>query len=234
MSELMKFDEVEYSYSKNEPAALKKVSLTVEEGDYLAIVGTSGSGKSTLLSIMGLINMPTGGKYYLFDTDVNDITESSKARLKNTEIGLIFQNFNLLGHLSIFHNVCIPLQYDPSVARRDYREKVINALSEVGMDEYVDRYPGQLSGGQQQRVAIARAIVNEPSLILADEPTGNLDSQNAQIVFTILEKLNAKGCTVCLITHDLEYAAKAKRQLHIQDGQIITNQQEFSRAISVA
>lgn len=221
----MRFEKVGYCYPSALSNALNDISFTVSEGDYLAIVGTSGSGKSTLLSIMGLINLPTNGKFLLFDTDVTEITENSKAALKNTEIGLIFQNFNLLGHLTVFQNLCIPLHYDRKVRRKDYREKVSKALAEVDMQDYINRYPNQLSGGQQQRVAIARAIVNEPSLILADEPTGNLDSRNAQIVFSILEKLNADGKTICLITHDQDYANKARRQFHIKDGHLVEAKQ---------
>lgn len=221
MQDLMRFSGVSYQYENSDSFAIKHIDFAIEEGDYIAIVGTSGSGKSTLMSMMGLINKPSSGKQFLFNTDVTEITESSIAKIKNSEIGLIFQNFNLLGHLSVFHNVCIPLNYDPSVRRRDYRERVMTALSKVNMQDYIDRYPNQLSGGQQQRVAIARAIVNEPSLILADEPTGNLDSQNALDVFAILEKLNQSGCTICLITHDAEYSSKARRQIHIKDGQIV-------------
>jgi putative ABC transport system ATP-binding protein len=226
MAELMRFESLEYQYANNSKPALKHINLSVEEGDYLAIIGTSGSGKSTLMSIMGLINPPTRGRYYLLDTDVTRITEDSKAKLKNQEIGLIFQSFNLLGHLTIYQNVCLPLHYASNVPRSTYQEKVLDALSQVNMEAYLDRYPNQLSGGQQQRVAIARAIVNNPTLILADEPTGNLDSANAKSVFAILETLNLAGKTICLITHDHQFAMKAKRQIFIRDGQILETQQE--------
>ena len=161
MSEIIRFEEVNYCYQNTTQLALNNVSFSLMEGDYTAIVGTSGSGKSTLMSIIGLINSPSSGHYYLFDTNVAQITERSKAKLKNQEIGLIFQNFNLLGHLSVFHNVCLPLTYDANTPRKLYREKALNALRQVDMEDYIDRYPNQLSGGQQQRIAIARAIVNE-------------------------------------------------------------------------
>ena len=231
MSEIILFEEVNYCYQNTTQLALNNVSFSLMEGDYTAIVGTSGSGKSTLMSIIGLINSPSSGHYYLFDTNVAQITERSKAKLKNQEIGLIFQNFNLLGHLSVFHNVCLPLTYDANTPRKLYREKALNALRQVDMEDYIDRYPNQLSGGQQQRIAIARAIVNEPSLLLADEPTGNLDSHNAQVVFSILEKLNAEGRTICLITHDENFALKAKRQLVIRDGMLVTQKQDASHVL---
>ena len=222
MDGIIRLEKVSYCYPNETTAVLRDISFSIEEGDYLSIVGTSGSGKSTLLSIMGMINKPTKGTYYLHGTDVQDITEASIARLKNQEIGLIFQNFNLLAHLTVYQNVCLPLTYNTTVQRKQYRNKVLQALKEVDMESFIDRFPNQLSGGQQQRVAIARAIVNQPSLILADEPTGYLDSNNSEIIFNILEQLNVGGCTVCVITHDMNYANKAEKQLVIKDGQIET------------
>ncbi|WP_032097070.1 MULTISPECIES: ABC transporter ATP-binding protein [unclassified Alteromonas] len=220
MPELIQFKSLDFVYPHSTVPALSGVNMTISEGDYVAIVGTSGSGKSTLLSILGLINEPTSGKYLLLDTNVTDLTQQSVAKLKNAEIGLIFQNFNLLGHLTVYQNVCLPLTYNASVSRKEYREKVVSVLKLVGMEDYLKRYPRELSGGQQQRIAIARAMVNDPSLILADEPTGNLDTSNAEIIFDILESLNKAGKTICLITHDIQFAKRAKVQYTIQDGKL--------------
>lgn len=215
---LIEIQNVSFRYPKTSKDVLSTVHLQVNKGDYLAIVGTSGSGKSTLLSILGLINQPTEGQYLILGTDTARLTNRSVAQLKNREIGFVFQNFNLLSHLKVFDNVALPLSYNPQTKRRDYRQKVMVALSAVGMADFAHRHPDELSGGQQQRVAIARALVNEPSLILADEPTGNLDSTTSQQIFALLETLNKQGKTICLITHDMAYARKAKRLCHIQDG----------------
>ena len=220
MPELIQFKNLDFVYPNSTTPTLSSINLSISEGDYVAIVGTSGSGKSTLLSILGLINEPTSGQYLLLDTNVTDLTQQSVAKLKNAEIGLIFQNFNLLGHLTVYQNVCLPLTYNPSVTRKEYLEKVVSVLELVGMVDYLKRYPRELSGGQQQRIAIARAMVNDPSLILADEPTGNLDTSNAEVIFEILESLNSQGKTICLITHDKEFANRAKVQYAIKDGKL--------------
>ena len=220
MSEFISIKQLSFTYPGAQKKTLKDVSLEIKESDYLAILGTSGSGKSTLLSILGLINPPTEGQYLILGTDTKDLTERSVALLKNREIGFIFQNFNLLNHLTVQQNVALPLTYNADVARGAYHDKVKAALDKVAMADFAQRYPAQLSGGQQQRIAIARAIVNNPSLILADEPTGNLDSENSQRIFEIFDQLNNAGKTLCLITHDENYARRAKRQLRISDGQL--------------
>ncbi len=219
-AKLIQVKEMSFRYPNSDYDTLKDINFEIKSGDYVAIVGTSGSGKSTLLSILGLLNKPTEGEYSLLGKNTTNLTSNSLSQLKNHEIGFIFQNFNILSQLTVFDNVALPLIYNPNVKRTTYREKVCKALESVGMIEYIDRLPTQLSGGQQQRIAIARALVNEPSLILADEPTGNLDSINSQKVFDLIHDLNIKGRTICLITHDMEYAAQAKQQWEIKDGQL--------------
>lgn len=220
MDELINFEKVGYYYRGSDTPALSEVSFSIKARDYLAIVGTSGSGKSTLMSILGLINKPTSGTYRLLSTDVNTLTERSIALLKNREIGFIYQNFNLLSHMTVEQNVTLPLVYNTEIKRQEYKEKALSVLSLVEMDSFIDRYPGQLSGGQQQRIAIARAIINSPSLLLADEPTGNLDSKTSESIFNILDSLNDAGTTICLITHDKSHAKRASRQLTITDGRL--------------
>lgn len=209
---LIVFENVSFKYASNTKNTLEGVSFTVDKGDYIAITGTSGSGKSTLLSILGLMNKPSNGNYLISDINTQDLTNDSIATVKNREIGFVFQNFNLLSHLTIFDNVALPLTYNSSVKRSEYKTKVQEALKRVSMEDFLNKKPNQLSGGQQQRVAIARALINEPSIILADEPTGNLDSSNSQLVYELLEQLNEQGNTICLITHDENYAKHAKRR----------------------
>jgi putative ABC transport system ATP-binding protein len=217
---LIRLESLCYQYPKAQTQSLTNINLSIEAGEYLAILGTSGSGKSTLLSTLGLINKPSTGEYFLLDTATSSLTDKSVALLKNREIGFIFQNFNLLSHMSVFDNVALPLSYNTEVSRKDYKQQVEHALSLVNMQEFGSRRPDQLSGGQQQRVAIARALINSPSLILADEPTGNLDSKTSDQVFSVLDDLHTTGKTICLITHDVEYAQRAKRRLHMVDGSL--------------
>ncbi|WDE04395.1 ABC transporter ATP-binding protein [Thalassomonas viridans] len=219
-TELIQIKDMSFRYPKAQVDTLKNIDLTINSGDYIAIVGTSGSGKSTLLSILGLLNQPTRGEYLILGKNTGALTNTSISLLKNHEIGFIFQNFNILNQLNVFDNVALPLSYNPEIKRSEYHNKVSKALEQVRMLDYIKRLPSQLSGGQQQRVAIARALVNEPSLILADEPTGNLDSKNSQQVFDLLESLNRNGKTICLITHDQDYAKRAKQQWLITDGQL--------------
>lgn len=218
---LIAFENVSFKYASNTKNTLEDVNFTVNKGDYVAITGTSGSGKSTLLSILGLMNKPSNGNYLISDINTQDLTNDSIATVKNREIGFVFQNFNLLSHLTIFDNVALPLTYNSSVKRSEYKAKVQEALKRVSMEEFLNKKPNQLSGGQQQRVAIARALINQPSIILADEPTGNLDSNNSQLVYELLEQLNEQGNTICLITHDETYAKYAKRRLRMHDGKLI-------------
>jgi putative ABC transport system ATP-binding protein len=217
---LISIENISFQYKPSTEYVLSNINMSIYKGDYIAIVGTSGSGKSTLLSILGLLNIPSNGVYSILGVDTQNLTSQAIAEIKNNEIGFIFQNFNLLTQLNVFDNVSLPLVYNKKTKRRDYSEKVLSALCKVGMENYIHRYPEELSGGQQQRVAIARALVNNPSVILADEPTGNLDSVNSKQVYDLLEQLNQDGKTICLITHDMDYAKNAKTLLTINDGNL--------------
>lgn len=199
--------------------ALDSVNLKVYEGDYLAIVGPSGSGKSTCMNIIGLLDSLDEGVYYLLGEDISTLTEEEKAVYRNKLIGFVFQSFNLIPELNLLDNVALPLFY-AGVSENERREKAFLYLSQVGLKDYVFHKPTELSGGQKQRGAIARALVNEPTLILADEPTGNLDSKTAKEVLNILDNLVAEGRTVILITHDDSAAARAHKKVRIFDGKI--------------
>jgi putative ABC transport system ATP-binding protein len=204
-----------------ETHALSGVSLEIRHGDYVSISGPSGCGKSTLLSILGLLESPTHGKYELRGEAVEHLDFANRARLRNREIGFIFQSFNLIGDLTVWENVELPLTYR-GFTRDERRERVDQALAKVGMTARARHYPAQLSGGQQQRVAVARALGGRPSILLADEPTGNLDSKNGEAVMELLRELHADGATVCLVTHDPRYARDAQKAIHLFDGQIVS------------
>jgi len=203
-----------------ETHALDGVHLDVEQGEYVAIAGPSGCGKSTLLSILGLLHAPTGGTYTLNGTPVGNISGAERARIRNREVGFIFQSFNLIGDLTVEENVELPLMYR-RMPPAERRRRVQQALERVGMSHRIKHYPGQLSGGQQQRVAVARAITGSPSIVLADEPTGNLDSRNGETVMTLMRELNREGATICMVTHDPRYAKHADRTVHIFDGRVV-------------
>ena len=203
-----------------ETHALSGVHLEIREGDYLAIAGPSGCGKTTLLSILGLLESPTDGQYDLRGRPVAALGEAERARVRNREIGFIFQAFNLIGDLTVEENVDLPLSYR-GLDAAERRRRVDAALEKVGMAHRLRHYPGQLSGGQQQRVAVARAIAGEPAILLADEPTGNLDSKNGEAVMELLRELHRGGTTVCMVTHDPRYARYADRTVHMFDGQIV-------------
>jgi putative ABC transport system ATP-binding protein len=203
-----------------ETHALDGVHLDIEEGEYVAIAGPSGCGKSTLLSILGLLHSPTSGEYVLNGTPVAQITAAQRARIRNKEVGFIFQSFNLIGDLTVEENVELPLTYRGMPAS-ERRTRVQEALERVGMSHRIKHYPAQLSGGQQQRVAVARAIVGSPSIVLADEPTGNLDSRNGEAVMTLMRELNRDGATICMVTHDPRYAKHADRTVHLFDGRVV-------------
>ena len=203
-----------------ETHALEEIHLEIKRGEYVAIAGPSGCGKSTLLSILGLLDSPTAGNYHLDGKPVSNISASDRARIRNGEIGFIFQAFNLLGDLTVYENVELPLTYRgmPSDERR---KRIQEALEKVGMSHRMKHYPSQLSGGQQQRVAVARAVAGKPLILLADEPTGNLDSTNGESVMELLRDLHREGATICMVTHDPRYARHADREVHLFDGRVV-------------
>lgn len=212
-----------------ETHALSGIHLDVEEGEYVSIAGPSGCGKSTLLSILGLLDTPTGGEYVLNGTPVAKLTTAERAKIRNKEVGFIFQSFNLIGDLTVYENVELPLTYRKHSAS-DRKREVQRALERVGMSHRMKHYPAQLSGGQQQRVAVARAIVGSPSIVLADEPTGNLDSRNGEAVMSLLRELNRDGATICMVTHDPRYAKHADRTIHMFDGRVVEEERVAMRA----
>jgi len=203
-----------------ETHALAGVHLEIQKGEYVSIAGPSGCGKSTLLSILGLLDSPSDGKYWLNGTPVENLDMGDRARIRNREVGFIFQSFNLIGDLNVYENVELPLTYRgmPSAERK---QRVIEALERVGMSHRIKHYPSQLSGGQQQRVAVARALVGSPSILLADEPTGNLDSKNGDAVMELLRDLHRSGATICMVTHDPRFARYAQRTVNLFDGRVV-------------
>ena len=206
-----------------ETHALSEVHLEIRRGEYVAIAGPSGCGKTTLLSILGLLDTPTGGEYWLEDKPVAQLSAAERARIRNREIGFIFQAFNLIGDLTVYENVELPLTYR-GMQPADRKQKVMAALEKVGMSHRVRHYPAQLSGGQQQRVAVARAVAGEPLILLADEPTGNLDSVNGESVMQLLQELHRGGATICMVTHDPRYERHADRSIHLFDGRVVEDQ----------
>ena len=209
-----------YDSGEVEVHALRGVDLRIDQGEFVAIMGTSGSGKSTLMNILGCLDLPTGGEYLLDGRRVNELTTNQLADIRNEKIGFVFQGFNLLARTSAIENVELPLLYNRSRSLGDPRELAREALERVGLGERLDHQPSQLSGGQQQRVAIARALVNKPSLILADEPTGNLDSRTSIDVMALFRELNEQGITVILVTHEPDIASYTKRIIEVRDGMI--------------
>jgi putative ABC transport system ATP-binding protein len=203
-----------------ETHALSGIHLQVRRGEYISIAGPSGCGKSTLLSILGLLDVPTEGSYSLNGQPVAHLSIAERARIRNREIGFIFQSFNLIGDLTVAENVELPLTYRGMNAK-ERRQRVGHALERVGMSHRTRHYPSQLSGGQQQRVAVARALAGQPSILLADEPTGNLDSRNGEAVMELLRDLHREGATICMVTHDPRFARFAEREIHLFDGRIV-------------
>jgi putative ABC transport system ATP-binding protein len=210
-----------YAMGKNEVCALRGVDLTVQQGELVAIMGTSGSGKSTLMNILGCLDVPTDGSYMLDGVRVEGLSKNALADLRNQKLGFVFQGFNLLPRTSALENVELPLLYDRSGRKLDTRRLAADSLRRVGLGERLDHQPSELSGGQQQRVAIARALVTQPKLLLADEPTGNLDSRTTVEVMALFQELNAQGITVVLVTHEPEVAQYAERIVEVRDGRII-------------
>ena len=210
-----------------ETHALAGIHLELKKGEYLAIAGPSGCGKSTLLAILGLLDSPSDGAYTLNDKPVGKLKLSERARIRNREIGFIFQAFNLIGDLTVYENVELPLTYR-GMPGSERKKRVHDALERVGMGHRVKHYPSQLSGGQQQRDAVARALVGEPSILLADEPTGNLDSANGEAVMDLLKELHRTGATICMVTHDPRYARYADRSIHLFDGRIVEENVEVN------
>ena len=207
-----------------ETHALTNIHLDIEEGEYVSISGPSGCGKTTLLSILGLLDSPSDGHYTLNNQEVAGLNFAERARIRNREIGFIFQAFNLIGDLTVFENVELPLSYRgmPASERKD---RVMAALEKVSMSHRTKHYPAQLSGGQQQRVAVARAVVGQPSILLADEPTGNLDSKNSESVMSLLDELHSQGATICMVTHDPRWARHANRNISLFDGRIVAEEE---------
>jgi putative ABC transport system ATP-binding protein len=203
-----------------ETHALAGIHLDIKDGEYISIAGPSGCGKSTLLSILGLLDSPSEGSYQINGERVESINPSERARIRNREIGFIFQSFNLIGDLTVYENVELPLTYR-GMSSAERKQRVGEALEKVGMGHRARHLPSQLSGGQQQRVAVARAVAGEPSILLADEPTGNLDSVNGEAVMTLLQELHRGGATICMVTHDQRYARHADREIHLFDGRVV-------------
>ncbi|HUG02941.1 MAG TPA: ABC transporter ATP-binding protein [Steroidobacteraceae bacterium] len=204
-----------------ETHALDGIHLDVGKGEFLSISGPSGCGKSTLLAILGLLDMPTEGRYALTGDDVTSLTPAARAKVRNERIGFIFQAFNLIGDLTVLQNVELPLTYRQGMSADERRKAAMHALERVGMSHRVKHHPAQLSGGQQQRVAVARALAGKPAILLADEPTGNLDSRNGEAVMNLLRELHREGSTICMVTHDPRYADYADRKVQLFDGRVV-------------
>jgi putative ABC transport system ATP-binding protein len=214
-----------YKMGENEVPALRGISMEVQKGEYIAIMGASGSGKSTLVNIIGCLDRPTAGKYLLEGLDVSTFSRDRRAEIRNEKIGFIFQNFNLLARTSAVENVELPLIYSHknSLSDQQMRERANNCMMRVGLSGWENHTPAQLSGGQQQRVAIARALINEPAILLADEPTGNLDTKTSEQVIEIFQRLNEDGISIVLITHEMDIAEHARRIVTLRDGEIVTD-----------
>lgn len=217
VSKIFRTDEIETH-------ALSNIRFDIQKGEFLSIAGPSGCGKSTLLSILGLLDVPTTGSYLINGEPTESLDLDQRARLRCESIGFVFQAFNLIGNLSVFENVELPLTYREDLSKSQRLEKANIALEKVGMSHRNRHFPGQLSGGQQQRVAVARALVSEPTLLLADEPTGNLDSKNGEAVIELLSELNAQGTTICMVTHDTRYADLTDRVVQLFDGKMVDEQ----------
>lgn len=207
-----------FGNGKTQFKALDGVDLTIQRGEFVALEGASGSGKSTLLSIIGLLDTQSMGEYSLAGYPVHKLSSYQRATLRNQHVGWVFQNFNLVNDMTVLENVMLPLRYHPLIEKAQFEERALQSLRQVNIEDKTENYPSELSGGQQQRVAIARALVTEPDLILADEPTGNLDSTTSDQILALLESLHANGATILMVTHDQKVAARCKRRLQLEDG----------------
>jgi putative ABC transport system ATP-binding protein len=208
-----------------ETHALSGIHLVIHKGEYVAMSGPSGCGKSTLLSIIGLLDTPTSGSYNLNNQPVESLDFAQRSRIRNQEIGFIFQSFNLIGDLTVYENVELPLTYRQKMPAAERKRRVMESLERVDMAHRVSHYPAQLSGGQQQRVAVARALAGHPAILLADEPTGNLDSRNGEAVMDLLQNLHRDGATICMVTHDSRFAKHAQREVHLFDGKVVAEEE---------
>lgn len=231
---LIELRDIEKTYDLGEVQvrALRATTLMIEQGEYLALMGASGSGKSTLMNTLGCLDRPTKGSYRLDGEEVVTMTQDQRAQLRNRRIGFVFQNFNLLARTSALENVSLPLLYCRGMSMKDRKQRAVEMLERVGLGDRMDHHPGQLSGGQQQRVAIARSLVNQPSILLADEPTGNLDTRTSRDVMRLFEKLNEEsGITLIVVTHDPQVARFSKRSVVLRDGVIVADTTDFTQAI---
>ena len=221
-TELIKLQEIYKVFETEdiETTAVNNVSLSIFKGEYVAISGPSGCGKSTLLSIIGLLDRPSRGSYLFGGKETSSMSKTELSNLRNRELGFIFQSFNLIDNLNIVENVKLPLMYRGDISKHEKDERAIEALNSVGLSHRATHLPSQLSGGQQQRVAVARALVSHPSIILADEPTGNLDSKSADTIMALLSSLHENGTTICMVTHDPRYTSYASRTIHVLDGTV--------------
>lgn len=230
---LIELVDVKKSYQLEEVRveALRGVTASIGRGEFVALVGASGSGKSTLMNTLGCLDRPTSGTYNLAGSDIVNMNRDQRARIRNEQIGFVFQNFNLLNRTSAIENVELPLMYRSGVSRSQRRRNAVELLERVGLGDRLDHHPGQLSGGQQQRVAVARALVNEPSILMGDEPTGNLDSKTSEEMIRLFGELNERdSITVILVTHDVDVAKVAKRQIVLRDGLIVCDTSDFDEA----
>ena len=221
-----------YDLGEVEVNALRGTTMNIEQGEYVALIGPSGSGKSTLMNTLGCLDRPTKGTYHLSEKEVSGMSRDERARLRNDQIGFVFQNFNLLARTSALENVELPLMYTRGITVRERRDRAVELLEKVGLGDRLDHHPGQLSGGQQQRVAVARALVNRPSILMGDEPTGNLDTKTSRDVIQLFRDLNENdGITVILVTHDQNVARNARRTVVMRDGKIVCDTSNFDEAL---
>ncbi|MBI5382802.1 MAG: ABC transporter ATP-binding protein [Opitutae bacterium] len=226
MAAVVKIEEIHKIYDSGEVPvhAVRGVSLEIQRGEFVALMGASGSGKSTLMNLLGCLDRPTRGRYLLDDIDVSQLEKNQLADIRNQKLGFVFQGFNLLSRTTALENVELPMLYGARRSAREIRERALHSLEIVGLAERADHFPNQLSGGQQQRVAIARALVNSPEVLLADEPTGNLDSKTSVEVMGVFQKLNDQGITIVMVTHELDIARYCKRNLILRDGRLVRDE----------